>query len=243
MSGVTTWVIPCYNEEARLSESRVRELVAPDATRALLVDDGSRDDTLALIERIAHALPGRVDYLALSPNRGKAEAVREGLAAALDAGAARVGYLDADFSTPPEEAARLLDALVARDAAVAMGSRVRRLGAAVERSAARHYLGRLFATVASIALELPVYDTQCGAKLFVASPALAHALSQPFSSRWAFDVELLGRLLDGGVPPEAFVEVPLGRWADVGGSKLKPSSMARAGLDLLAIAARRRLGL
>jgi hypothetical protein len=44
-----------------------------------------------------------------------------------------------------------------------------------------------------------VYDTQCGAKLFRRTPALAAALERPFRSRWAFDVELLGRLRSGAV--------------------------------------------
>ena len=50
------------------------------------------------------------------------------------------------------------------------------------------------ATLAALILRQPFYDTQCGAKLFRNTPALAGALSEPFRSPWAFDLELLGRL-------------------------------------------------
>jgi hypothetical protein len=100
----------------------------------------------------------------------------------------------------------------------------------------------VFASLASLILNLRIYDTQCGAKLFRRSAALAAALETPFLSRWAFDVELIGRLLAGvpGVPPipaTDFVEVPLGSWSDVPGSKLRPAAMAGALKDLALIAA------
>src|SRR5204862_482251 len=85
------------------------------------------------------------------------------LARALDRGAEVVGYVDADLSTPVAEVARLLDEMEQRGVAVVMGARVALLGTAIQRRALRHYLGRLFATAASIILGLPVYDTQCGA--------------------------------------------------------------------------------
>jgi len=102
---------------------------------------------------------------------------------------------------------------------------------------------RVFATLASIALQLPVNDTPCGTKVFRRSPALAAALERPFRSRWIFDVELLDRLLRGGatpIVPGEFEEVPLRLWRDVEGSKLRTSTMIRAGLELLALIGCRR---
>jgi hypothetical protein len=158
-----------------------------------------------------------------------------------DDGADVVGYLDADLSTPVQEMRRILDVLTARsDIDVVLGSRVALLGRAVHRSAARHYLGRVFATVASTTLGLPVYDTQCGAKAFRAGVPLRAALGSHFDSRWAFDVELLGRLLDVGVPRTAFFELPLDSWRDVSGSKLSAPAMLKAGLDVVGIGLRRR---
>ena len=137
--------------------------------------------------------------------------------------------------------ARLLDEMEQRGVAVVMGARVALLGTAIQRRALRHYLGRLFATAASIILGLPVYDTQCGAKFFRDTPALRGALTGPFSSRWAFDVELIGRLLrgDGGAAPLGaadFVEIPLRCWTDVPGSKVSSVQMMRAACDLVAVA-------
>jgi dolichyl-phosphate beta-glucosyltransferase len=198
------------------------------------------------LQQLAGRAPERVEILSLSPNRGKAEAVRQGLLRALqqtDAGV--VGYLDADLSTPVAEILRLLDIMDQSAAAqVVIGARISLLGSDIRRSAFRHYLGRVFATAASLLLKTRVYDTQCGAKLFRRSPALAAALGQPFLSRWSFDVELLGRLLAGtpAVPPvdqRSFIEVPLHAWRDVPGSKLSFTAMtgalgelARIGVDL-----------
>ena len=100
--------------------------------------------------------------------------------------------------------------------------------------------------MSSVVLGLDVYDTQCGAKVFRDGPALRAALAQPFASRWVFDVELLGRLHGGmagapGLPASAFLEVPLGEWRDVSGTKLGLRSAARAALDLARITLVQRL--
>jgi dolichyl-phosphate beta-glucosyltransferase len=121
-----------------------------------------------------------------------------------------------------------------------MAARVRLLGRRIERRATRHYLGRLFATMTSLFLRIPVYDTQCGAKAFRVSPAVREAIAEPFGSSWVFDVELIGRLLHGTktappVPLAAFVEMPLREWRDVSGSELGFRDMARAFVDLLVV--------
>lgn len=242
-------VIPCYNEARRLDPSSVRRLVDDPRIDVILVDDGSTDATRALLERIAASSDGRVMAIGLPRNAGKAEAVRTGIRAALeriDRGQARddiVGYLDADFATPAPEVSRMLDVMIAHRAKVAMGSRIARLGAKVRRHQSRHYLGRLFATTASIVLDMGIYDTQCGAKLFRDTPALRAAMSMPFRSRWVFDVELIGRLATGTesaapIAPDEFLEIPLEVWEDVRGSKLGVRGALRGGLDLLKLGLR-----
>jgi glycosyltransferase involved in cell wall biosynthesis len=239
-------VVPLFNEFARLREGEFLSL-ARDADLALLfVDDGSTDKTADRVEELIGQSDGRATLFRLARNSGKAEAVRHGLLRAIDEGATIVGYADADLSTPAVELARLVSEIRRRPVQVLLGSRVRMLGSDIARRPMRHYMGRIFATAASHILRLSVYDTQCGAKLFRVTPVLRAALGQPFASRWAFDVELLGRLLArAGLPgyaPEDFVEVPLLRWRDVGGSKLSTFAAARAGLDLVRIAWRLRRG-
>jgi hypothetical protein len=180
--------------------------------------------------------------LRLPANRGKAEAVRLGMLRGLERGAELVGFVDADLAAPLEAALELVLELDRHpEASGAIGSRVRLLGREIERSALRHYLGRIFATAASLTLGLPVYDTQCGLKVFRASPPLREALAVPFASRWIFDVELLARLTAAG-PPTAMRlrEVPLERWHGQAGSRLRAADFLRAVLELAAIRRRYR---
>ncbi len=239
----TVIIVPCYNEAARLDTERFAAFAAVQDQAALLfVDDGSVDETARVLDALAARVPGRISVLRLKPNGGKANAVRAGALQAVGEGAVRVGYWDADLSTPLGEVPRFEAVLDARPAVLGvLGSRVRMLGTRIERSSARHYAGRVFATLASVVLRLAVYDTQCGAKLFRVSPAFRAALAAPFRSRWAFDVELLARMdlasRAGGGPPvgELLVELPLQEWLHVGGSKLRPTAMVQATLELLAM--------
>ena len=228
----TVFVIPCYNEEERLDRSPIDVLLTPSEMRLVLVDDGSTDGTLKLLEEIRERSPDRVEVLALAENSGKAEAVRQGLLRALAGDATYVGYADADFATPPEELIRLSDEIALREIDVVLGARVALLGHDVQRSPARHYLGRVFATLASVILDLMVYDTQCGAKVLKVNDTLRDVLAEPFISRWGFDVELIGRLTIAGA---TIHEVPLRRWIDVEGSKVGLRGMARTLFDLVRI--------
>jgi len=241
----TVLVVPCFNEAARLPrDAFLRAARDPSGPSFVFVDDGSRDGTGEVLAALRRAAPARIDAASLPKNVGKAEAVRAGMIRAFDEGAEAVGYWDADLATPLEEVPRFAAILKARpDVLAVFGSRVRLLGREVARRPLRHYLGRVFATAASLALELPVYDTQCGAKLFRASPETRALFEEPFLSRWLFDVEILARLvrdrrrrgLSGA--PEVY-ESPLDRWEDVAGSKVKARDFLRAMVEFRRIRAR-----
>ncbi len=236
-------VVPCYNEARRLRIDQFAAL-ASDHPRIgfLFVDDGSSDDTWALISEAGRG-DGSVESglrgLRLEQNRGKAEAVRRGMRQAIDGGATVVGFFDADLATPLDELEGMIELLLTRpELDGVLGSRIRLLGRQIERRGSRHYLGRVFATLASLILGLPVYDTQCGAKLFRVDDALKDALVHPFRSRWIFDVELIQRLNRWGGRPlaERLEEYPLRRWTDVDDSKLGAGAMLRAPIELLRLA-------
>jgi len=229
------FVVPCFNEEARLRVEELCVLGADPRVSVIVVDDGSTDGTLELVRSMAPRIP-RLHVVRLDRNRGKGEAVRAGLVASRDTGSAWVGYVDADMSTPARELLRLIDvALASPGHEVVLGTRVALLGRDVRRSPFRHYTGRGFATLASWVLSKPVYDTQCGAKLFRRTEEFERSIDQPFRSRWAFDVEVLGRLDAAGVPPASFWEEPLLVWHDARGSRRTVLASMRASVDLLAI--------
>jgi dolichyl-phosphate beta-glucosyltransferase len=243
--GPAVVVVPCYNEAHRLDEAAFVALARSRKVRLLFVDDGSTDATHEVLARMALRTRA-IEVFSLDANTGKAEAVRRGLLRAVRGGASVVGYYDADLATPPTELLRLATALRSSpELAGVFGCRVARLGSSIKRNAVRHYLGRTYATIASMALGITVYDTQCGAKLFRVNETFVAALSEPFRSSWAFDVELLQRLLHGferapAIPVGAFLEVPLEEWNDVSGSKLRVGPAAAALFDLARIARLRR---
>jgi glycosyltransferase involved in cell wall biosynthesis len=233
-------VVPCYNEEKRLPSDRLLAFLATrERVHLCLVNDGSSDGTAGVLEGVRALNPARVTVLNLTVNSGKAEAVRQGI---LHACAMRrfalIGYWDADLSTPLGQLDAILEAFDEFPACrFAMGSRVKRLGSNIDRLVIRHVLGRLFATCASAILQLPVYDSQCGSKVFRAE-LVDLLFGDRFKTRWSFDVELLARLRnalgrEGAL--RAAVEVPLTVWIDVAGSKLGLVDMVRVPLELLKI--------
>ena len=238
----TIVVIPCYDEAARLDVAALLE-----ATRTwpmlsfVLVDDGSSDGTAELLQSLRSRAPEAFEVVSLAENQGKAEAVRQGMLVAFARAPALCGYLDADLATPVSELAPMAEHFEDQRVHLVMGSRVKLLGRNVSRSPLRHYLGRVFASAASMILGLEVYDTQCGAKLFRNTASMRSLFEAPFSVTWTFDVELLARLASlarqGAVPaPEqSVVEYPLAVWQDVSGSKLRPDAALRAIAELTRI--------
>lgn len=227
-------MVPCHNEAERLAKEQFLSFAHQSRAQLVFVNDGSTDRTDRILDELVNAAPDKISAIRLDIQAGKGEAVRAGLRAAISKDAEVVAYLDADLSTPLGELERLLDVQDETGADGVLGSRVGLLGHDVHRSPSRHYLGRIFATAASFVLDLQIYDTQCGAKIFRVSPALEQALASPFRTRWVFDVELIARL-QSAEPGIRLVEVPLQHWHDVGGSKLTAREMLIAARDLFLI--------
>jgi len=237
LSRVVSIIVPCYNEGRRLPVDAFREFLARDNVLFVFVDDGSKDNTIERIEEIRAGNETRVTLVRCAQNQGKAEAVRSGFNAALEQGAEYAGYWDADLATPLDAIPQFMAVLAPRpDLDMVFGSRVKLLGRHVERRAVRHYLGRVFATVVSVMLALPVYDTQCGAKIFRIGPDTRGLMAERFSTRWVFDVEILARyILQKGSSEAAaqhIYEYPLETWRDVAGSKVKATDFLVALRDV-----------
>lgn len=231
-------IVPCYNESQRLKLSVFHDfLVQQEQVDLLFSNDGSTDQTGSILEKFVSEHPGRSALFNLKQNAGKAEAVRQGMKEAFENESyAYIGFWDADLATPLSEILHFLDYMQEDNKKIAIGSRMKRLGSTVDRKRSRHLLGRVFSTFASIILKLPVYDTQCGAKIF--SKELSYLFEEKFITKWLFDIELLARYRNKAGLNNTLndvVEVPVKAWVEVGGSKLKLSHMLKVPLELMAI--------
>jgi dolichyl-phosphate beta-glucosyltransferase len=243
LSGHCALVVPCFNEARRLNSSEyIRFLeTTPSGFRLIFVDDGSTDTTLNVLEAICAATGGeRAIVLPKKPNAGKADAVRYGMNYGLKLPEIDVvGFWDADLATPLPAVYDLLRILENHPGIqMVFGARVQLLGRHIRRRAVRHYLGRVFATAVSNVLQLPVYDTQCGAKLFRASAEFAAVIRDPFLSRWIFDVEIIARFIQRRGAQwvyDAIYEYPLEKWEDIAGSKVKSGDFIKAAAEIFAI--------
>lgn len=233
----TIVVVPCYNEAKRLHQDDFLHYVEQNEDVAFLfANDGSRDNTLEVLQSLT-ARHERLLLFDIQPNGGKAEAVRRGMLYAVEHYDAQyVAFWDADLATPLNEIEPMV-AWADKGYDVVMGLRLMRLGAKVRRKPLRHYLGRCFATVASMMLDLPVYDTQCGAKLF-RREVVETIFQEQFITRWLFDVELLARYKQRyGTEnaKEKIYEFPLFQWQDIDGSQLKSRDFFKAPVELMKI--------
>jgi dolichyl-phosphate beta-glucosyltransferase len=220
--------IPCYQESARLP-SFLDTLcpsisAAPFSARIVVVDDGSgapeAERTREIVSRAAAQWTGLFAEPVLLPaNLGKGGAVYAGWESPEAFAAALLCFVDADGSVPAAEVVRLIGELLADRAErwqAIFGSRVKLLGARVERLPSRHYVGRVFATLVTIITGLTIYDSQCGLKV-VRRHAYTTIARELTERRFVFDVELVLRLLRHGF---GIREVPID-WSEIPGSKVR----------------------
>ncbi|MCH7921761.1 MAG: glycosyltransferase [Nitrospinae bacterium] len=193
-------VIACYNEEPVLVDN-VREIMdVLDRTHysyeIILVDDGSTDDTVALIEEFARQHP-RVGYLLHPVNMGRGRTVADGIRRARGR---VVGFIDIDLQTP----ARYLPSLIReieRGADVAIARRIYKLTPAVF---GRWILSRGYMALSSLVLGLGRRDTETGCKVF-RREAILPILEEVRDPHWFWDTEIMALAAYNGLD---VVEVP-----------------------------------
>ncbi len=213
-------IIPAFNEAERLPATLAQlerffsagASVRDELTVAevIVVDDGSRDETLAVVRQWQGSLPVR--GLRFDENRGKGAAVRAGMLAA--EGDCCLFY-DADAATPPAEIVKLTRALSGQQADVVIGSRV--LGVRENRVSMRWHrrlIGRIYHALCS-ALVPGIADAACGAKLFTRAAA-SDVFTRQKIERFAFDIEVLSLAQRLGYK---VVEIPVD-WTAIPGSKV-----------------------
>jgi len=221
-------VLPAYNERERIGRA-LRELVSylqqaaaewggeswASSADVLIVDDGSTDDTVAIVEAaIAElAAPQLEVKLLRESHSGKGGAVRAGMLAAQGE---YIIFTDADMATPPDQLPILVEALASHD--VALGSRIQPNG--VDRRASqplqRRLMGRVFHLLAAAWVTGPVPDTQCGFKGFRAGVARDLFARQQLTSI-VFDAEIIHLARKRGY---RVISVPV-EWTDKTGSRMQ----------------------
>jgi dolichyl-phosphate beta-glucosyltransferase len=211
-------VVPAYNEELRLSPTlaRLHAYLSKQPLRyeIIVVDDGSKDATCALVEKTALEMP-HLRLVRQMPNRGKGAAVRLGMLSAR--GQIRV-MCDADGSMPPEQLPALLAPIIACETSISIGSRYAP-GAKtdVKQPKYRVLWSRLCNKVIQRSLVPGVKDTQCGFKAFTAETA-RELFTVARIDGWAFDLEILALAKRRGM---AVREVGV-EWSDDGRSRVNP---------------------
>ena len=218
-------VIPAFNESARIGATLADVVRSSQAhgwnAEIIVVDDGSTDDTAAIVRSFVDRYPF-VRLLPNGSNCGKGYSVRNGM---LHAAGEIVLFTDADLSSPIEEAPRLF-AAIREGADVAMGSRwLESSRQSIRQPLYRRFFGRCFNVVTRMIMRLPFADTQCGFKAFT-RPAAQTVFHLQRIERWGFDPEILFIALKRGLVVR---EVPV-TWGHDERSRI---SYLRDGLQML----------
>lgn len=231
-------VIPCYNEEKRLPLAGYENFLTHDPnTLICFVNDGSSDNTLEVLNQLKSKFENQIHIVSYEKNVGKAEAIRKGVSfcnSNLDHD--YIAYLDADLSTSLEEC-KELSTFLDNKINFVFGSRIMKIGSVIVRQQFRFVTGRFIATIISNILELKVYDTQCGCKIFTKELSV-EVFKDPFVSKWLFDVEIFNKLIvfyGRNNVLERMLEIPLKKWIDTADSKVKMSYFLKLWVDLYRI--------
>lgn len=163
MTLTLSFIIPAYNEAKTIESVVARVLEAnPHTHEIIVVDDGSRDDTVTIVERLCQQYPC-VRLQKHTRNQGKTAALCTGFAASTGE---IVVVQDADLEYDPYDIPSLIEPIESGRADVVYGSRflVRRAARVLYY---RHYLANKFLTMFSNVLtDINLTDVETGYKAF-----------------------------------------------------------------------------
>ena len=230
-------IIPCYNEGNRLDvDAFVGFITTHEAYHLCFVNDGSTDNTLQVIQSIKKEAQDRVSIIDLKINAGKAAAVGVGARYLYNRQDVEcIGFLDADLSTGFKDFEKMVDTLHNYDnLSLVYGSRSKGL---IRRNWFRNIFSKIVKLIVFLILELPIKDTQCGAKVF-RRDIIPIVYNKVFLTKWLFDVEIFIRLKKYFGPKDIMnriFEQPLEKWIHRNGSKLRMKDMLRIPYMLITI--------
>jgi len=217
MTRMYSIILPAFNEGSRIGPGLEKALAYVRqqgwVVEIIVVNDGSRDDTADVVRGFMAQAP-ELRLVENPGNHGKGYSVRNGM---LHARGQVLLFSDADFSSPVEEASKLIAALDA-GADVAFGSRWLLAETQTKRqSLLRQFVGRAYNLLMRLTLGLPYKDTQCGFKAFTRQAAEVIFTRQQIEG-WGFDPEILYIARKFKLK---LTEVPV-EWANDDRSKVNP---------------------
>ena len=216
---------PAYNDEASIA-SLVNDALAvlpslTDDFEVIVVDDGSTDNTAAVLDELARA-DGRVRVVRHESNRGYGGALRTGFASATKE---LVFYTDGDGQYDVREIT-LLRPLLAEGVDIVNGYKIKRADAWQRRA-----LGAAYNRLAHLLFSIPIRDVDCDFRLIRRRAVEAVEL---VSSSGSICVELVHKLHRAGC---VFAEAPVHHYPRAHGRSqfFTLRRVGRTALDLLSL--------
>jgi len=176
-------IIPAYNAEGFLGDTLSGLLRRVEPSRVAVVDDGSRDGTAG------RARSAGVTCLRHEANLGKGSALMTGLIWAREKGLRWAVTMDADGQHDPADLDSFWNAPVAGDTAVVVGRRAM-LGSTMP--AHRRFSNYLTTLMVSRLAGKPVYDAQCGFRMYRLDALAPAGLPRHGRFEWEAQALVLG---------------------------------------------------
>lgn len=224
-------IVPCYNEEKRFNDgfahyySYLKKQNYP--WELILVNDGSHDGTLALMQTAAEK-SANVKIISYHPNHGKGYAIVQGIKAA---NGRYVLFSDIDHSVPIGTIEKFYQFFEDGYQVVIGSRRVRGAKILVHQHLIREFLGRGFTTLVRVLADWRIRDATCGFKAF--ENKVAQKIFDKITIYdWAFDAEILFLCKKFNIK---IAQAPVA-WSDVRGTKVSlGKDVARSLLGLIKI--------